>query len=185
MDDATQELGEFFDYVWHDTEGYVYLPRHLPPYGKDDWKAAMFPWPAKRDAVVRYVLRWTAEEANVFYAPSLFRKGTPAKENVLGSWLLYVDFDGNAPADWAEAAGKLEIPEPTMIVQSSFPENQHAYWQLEEFLTDVATLEDRNRVLAYTFGADTSGWDANQILRPPHTINRKNGLPVHLVKWES
>ena len=25
-DIATDELGDFFDYIWSDTEGYVYLP---------------------------------------------------------------------------------------------------------------------------------------------------------------
>ena len=35
-----------------------------------------------------------------------------------------------------------------------------------------------NRSITSYFGTDQSGWDATQLLRPPGTTNRKNGLPV-------
>ena len=31
--------------------------------------------------------------------------------------------------------------------------------------------------------ADTSGWDADQILRPIHTMNHKRGVPVTVRQW--
>jgi hypothetical protein len=94
--------------------------------------------------------------------------------------VLWVDFDGNAPDSW----DTLEIPYPSLRVQSSMPGHEHVYWKLEEFLDDIPVLEDRNRSIAYMLKADTSGWDADQILRPIHTINRKRDLPVVIKEWD-
>src|SRR5690606_29582506 len=117
-------------------------------------------------AVVRHILKNSALGYNVFYSPALYRATKPIKENVMGSWFLWVDFDGNAPLSWEELESDISIPKPSLIIQSSLPTHQHCYWQLDEFLTDIETLEDRNRALAYHLKADTSGWDADQILRP-------------------
>lgn len=179
-DAATQELTEFFEYIWGDTEGFVYLPVQPEPYGPKDWEGYMFVWPRQKAGVVRHVLKHTALRANVFFSPALFSSANPKKEAVFGSWVLWVDFDGNAPTDWKE----FDIPLPTLIVQSSLPEHQHCYWKLEEFLTDISTLEDRNRAIAYMLGADTSGWDADQLLRPIHTTNYKRNLPVVVKEWD-
>jgi hypothetical protein len=117
--------------------------------------------------------------ANVFYCPALFNAANPAKENVMGSWVLWVDFDGNAPVDWEGIA----VPEPTMRIQSSIPLHEHCYWRLNEFIDDYHVIDDRNRALAYTLHADTSGWDADQILRPIHTTNHKRHVPVTVKQW--
>lgn len=178
-DIATEELGEFFDYIWSDTEGYVYLPVQPEPYGPTDWQGYMFQWPRQRAGVIRHVLKNTALRANVFYSPAIFSAASPKKDAVMGSWVLWVDFDGNAPEQW-----DTDIPHPTLIVQSSLPGHQHCYWRLDEFVTDIGMLEDRNRSIAYTLKADTSGWDADQLLRPIHTINRKRNLPVEVKEWE-
>lgn len=178
-DIATDELGEFFDYIWGDTEGYVYLPIQPEPYGPKDWAGAMFSWPRQKAGVIRYVLKNTALKANVFYSPAIFSVASPKKDSVLGSWVLWVDFDGNAPSTWDN-----DVPTPTLIVQSSLEGHQHCYWRLDEFLTDIPTLEDRNRAIAYLLGADTSGWDADQLLRPIHTMNYKRNLPVVVKEWD-
>jgi hypothetical protein len=178
-DIATDELGDFFDYIWSDTEGYVYLPIQPEPYGPKDWQGFMFAWPRQRAGVIRHVLKHAATRANVFYSPAIFSAASPKKDSVLGSWVLWVDFDGNAPEDWDD-----RVPRPTLIVQSSLPAHQHCYWRLDEFLTDIPMIEDRNRSLAYLLHADTSGWDADQILRPIHTINRKRDLPVVVKEWD-
>lgn len=177
---ATQELNDFFEYIWADTDGYVYVPVQPEPYGPTDWHGFMFQWPRQKAAVVRHVLKHAASNANVFFSPAVFSTASPKKDAVLGSWVLWADFDGNAPDDWAT----LEVPAPTLIVQSSLPGHEHCYWRLDEFVTDIALLEDRNRSIAYTLQADTSGWDADQILRPIHTINRKRNLPVTIKEWE-
>jgi hypothetical protein len=185
-DDVALELGEFLDYVWGnaaswgDQEVWVYVPYQLPPYAPEDWTKAMFTWPRQRAGVIKHILRRTAERANVFYSPALYARARPTKPNVIGSWVLWVDFDGNAPDDWAP----LDVPEPTMRVRSSLEGREHVYWKLDTFLSDIDVLEDRNRAIAYILKADTSGWDADQVLRPIHTINQKNGLPVTLLVKE-
>jgi len=177
---ATEELGEFFDYIWSDTEGYVYLPVQPEPYGPKDWEGYMFAWPKQRAGVIRHVLKQAATMGNVFYSPAIFKSASPKKEAVLGSWVLWADFDGNAPTEW----GEIDIPRPTLIVQSSLAGHEHCYWRLNEFLTDIPTIEDRNRSIAYLLKADTSGWDADQILRPIRTVNRKRNLPVVVKEWD-
>lgn len=187
MTDATTELKEFYNYIWgaespSANPTFVYLP--VEHEGK--WTPFMFEWPRQREGVVRHTLKWSAIKANVFYSPAVFKAANPAKENVLGSWVLWVDFDGNAPDDWLEEPeeGKIFIPPPTLIVQSSIEKHEHCYWKLEKFVDDIEALEDRNRALAYVMHADTSGWDADQILRPIRTTNHKRNMPVIVKEWE-
>lgn len=185
--DATIELREFYEYIWGEEATraeatFVYLPVEYE--GK--WTPYMFEWPRQKEGVVRHTLKWSAIKANVFYSPALFKAANPAKENVLGSWMLWVDFDGNAPKEWAQEPedGKLFIPPPTLIVQSSIEGHEHCYWKLDTFVNDIESLEDRNRALAYVMHADTSGWDADQILRPIRTTNHKRNMPVIVKEWE-
>jgi hypothetical protein len=181
--DAAIELGEFFDYVWGTTEDWVGQDPwvYLPLKNADgSFEKAFFHWPRQRKGVINWVLKHAALPVDVYYSPALFTRASAKKEYVKGSWLLWVDFDGNAPTEWPEDIAPL----PTLIVRSSLPENQHCYWLLDEFVTDTELLEDRNRALALALKADTSGWDADQLLRMPHTINRKRNLPVEIVRWE-
>jgi hypothetical protein len=187
MTDATSELREFYNYIWGEnptveTITFVYLP--VEHEGK--WTPYMFEWPRQREGVIRHTLKWSAIKDNVFYSPALFKAANPAKENVLGSWMLWVDFDGNAPKEWAqeEEEGSIFIPPPTLIVQSSIEGHEHCYWKLDEFVSDIEELEDKNRALAYVMHADTSGWDADQILRPIRTTNHKRNMPVIVKEWE-
>jgi archaellum biogenesis ATPase FlaH len=98
----------------------------------------------------------------------------PSNEFVLGAQVLWADFDGNAPQTWDSKI----VPVPTLEVQSSTQHKRHVYWALNEFVTDKKALEDRNRAIAYALGADPSGWDANQFLRPPFSVNRKYDKPI-------
>lgn len=175
-DEVIDELGEFLDFMWHDTRGFAYVPVEQDGV----WVNYTFSWPTKRAGVIRHILKFAAvDNANVFFSPALYRASKPIKTNVLGAWTLWVDFDGNAPEGWPDDVA----PRPSMRVQSSLEHNQHCYWQLSEFVDSIDVLEERNRALAYVLGADTSGWDADQILRPIHTINQKRGLPVHVKEW--
>lgn len=187
-DPASRELREFFNYIWgEEPVGTRATFVYLPVLYDGVMHGYMFEWPRQREAVIRHVLKWAATEAaNAFYSPALFKAANPQKSNVLGSHVLWVDFDGNAPEVWSmkPVDGKIFVPPPTLIVQSSIPGHEHCYWKLDDFLNNVSMLEDRNRGLAYTMRADTSGWDADQILRPPRTINRKRNVPVTIKSWE-
>lgn len=178
---AATELGEFFQQIWKDTEGFVYLPVK----GVNGFRKFMMPWPvfpdgssragqSSLDAIVNHVLKWSADEtAEVFFSPAIFKAKKPLQENVLGSWVAWVDFDGNFPAEWPEGPA----PIPTVEVQSSTNVKRHAYWELDEFV-GRKKVEELNRALSAAMDADMSGWDANQFLRPPHSVNRKYSKPI-------
>ena len=184
-------LGQFFDSIWREQEGYVYLPTHDPK--SEEWKALMYKWPIHKKHVVDHVLTSSAKGLNVFFAPAIFKGPSPKKENVLGSHVVWTDFDGNAPREWADdpqdgtepAPGAPDgLPAPSLRVQSSTESHEHVYWFLDNFETDVPRIEGINRSISYTYRADTSGWDANQILRPPYTTNYKHDLPVTVAKFD-
>jgi hypothetical protein len=59
-----------------------------------------------------------------------------------------------------------------MVINSS-AQNEHWYWKAPEFITDIKLVERINRGIAYQLGADASGWDINQVLRPPGSFNYK------------
>lgn len=180
MDQIIEEYLKFFDYIWGDVKGYVYLPLEQIPGNKDSWHKVMYAWPRQRQAVAKHVLSNEAAGANIFYAPAIFSKANPHRENVLGSRVLWADIDSGAPDVWPADS---VVPEPTLIVQSSLPDRQHCYWLLDEMITDLDVLEERNRAIALAIHADTSGWDANQLLRPVGTTNRKHDLPVKVKSW--
>lgn len=171
---AAAELREFFEQIWGDTEGLVYLPVK----GVNGFRKFMIPWPAKKEAVVNHVLKYAADEtAEIFFSPGIFKARKPLAENVAGSWFAWVDFDGNFPQEWPTDIA----PRPTIEIQSSVSSKRHAYWALDEF-TDRKKVQDINRALAYALDADKTGWDANQFLRPPHSVHRKGKpIPVRMV----
>lgn len=167
---ATTGLLEFFDTLWGETEGYVYLPV------KEGQKVQKYflQWPAKREVVVKHILKWSAVEGvEVFFSPALYKSMSAKNTNVLGSRVAWVDFDGSYPTEWPEDVA----PIPSIEVQSSSKLNRHCYWILDE-LQGPKEIEKINRALAYTLGADTSGWDANQFLRPPFSVHRKHRKPI-------
>lgn len=172
MSAVSVELTDFFDAIWQDTEGFVYLPVKEVSSGRV--RKFFIPWPEKKDQVVRHVLRWAADDtAEVFFSPALYSEMKATNEAVLGSWVAWVDFDGNFPAKWPEGTA----PRPNIEVQSSVAGKRHAYWKLDEF-HGRKEIEKVNRSLSYALSADTSGWDANQFLRPPFSVNRKYAKPL-------
>jgi len=181
------ELTKWFKTIWRDTEGAVKLAFQVE---KDlAWSNVMFNWPGTVDKIVDWVLLNKGQGADVFYSPAIYKDRTSGKsENVLGSWTLWAELDGNAPiGDWTGAQFD-KVPSPSYRIQSSLPGRQHCYWVLDEFIArDV--LEPKNRALAYELQADTSGWDASQYLRPPSTVNyghakpdRNESFPVEVVE---
>ena len=166
------ELTEWFRLIWQDTPGAVKFATQSENL---EWKNLMFAWPDAAERVVDWVIAQNGTGNEVFYSPAMYYDRSSGKsDNVKGSHVLWADFDGNAPADWSEA--HLSPLSPSLRVQSSSPGHEHCYWLLDQFI-DKPTLEDKNRALAYELHADTSGWDAGQVLRPPTTTNHKYSKP--------
>lgn len=181
VDLATAELSDFFDYMWGTADLGKNVFVYVPVKDNGEWRSFMYAWPRQKSAVIRHVLKWSATGADTYFAPALFSKARPIKDNVLGSWVLWVDLDGNAGEVDTDMHA---VPKPTLRVQSSIEGHEHWYWHLDEFLKDRNLLEDRNRALTYMLKADNSGWDADQVLRPVSTINHKRGAPVTVLDWE-
>lgn len=169
---ATAGLRDFFHKIWGEHEGYVYLPVKDSEAGRV--RKFFLQWPQKEEAVYRHILKWSATEgAEVFFSPALYSRMRSRNEDVLGAQVAWADFDNNFPHTWPEKLA----PVPSIEVQSSGESNRHTYWLLDDFLSGKQ-IETLNRSLAYALGADTSGWDANQFLRPPLSTNRKYRKPI-------
>lgn len=164
-------LGEFFDLIYKETEGVAYIATKNPK-SEHDFKQKFFNWPSDRAAMENYIQQ-NANSYEVYYAPALFKSESGTKEEVLGANVAWCEFDGNTPT---ELNG---IPEPSIRIISSLEGHEHWYWMLSEF-THPYDLEKINKKITYATGADTSGWDANQILRPIGTINHKRQKSVRL-----
>ena len=172
------ELAEFLDFMWGDQPGYAYVPIKEPKAEDAKWESKFFEWPVEKDAAVEYILK-TSPVAEVYFGPALYKSpGSPVPENILGSNVLWTEFDGNAPK-----GGVLgdKIPHPTMRVRSSNEGHEHFYWKLDRFETEFEYIESINRAIAYTLQADSSAWDPTQILRPIGTKNHKRDRIVRLV----
>lgn len=178
MNPVAESLGDFLDEVWgteppvEGQQAYAYVP-----VKENTGKLRKFflRWPEQRQGAIGHILKHAANpDEEVFYSPALFKSMDPKQDNVLGSRVVWADFDGNAPLEWDSDV----VPQPTLEVQSSTERKRHVYWLLDDFLDDPKKLEKINRSIAYALDADTSGWDGNQFLRPPFTTNRKYDKPI-------
>lgn len=169
------DLSNFIDFLYEGLEGYMYVVAKNPD-DSESWDQVFFEYPAQKNVAVRAITQYK-DSQEIYIAPALFKSKNAHKENVKASNVLWCDFDGDTPKQF-------DIP-PSLIVRTSEPGHEHVYWKLDEALSDLDTIEDLNRRLCYKYGADNSGWDANQVLRPPYTINHKrNGLPVGIILQE-
>ncbi len=155
---------DFFEFHYQEQSGYAYVPTKHPI--TEEWEQTYYKWPQEKNELIAHVLQRSIEH-EVYFSPALFTQKSAKKEYAKGTYTVWVEFDGNAPTDFGE------LPEPSMRVRSSEVGHEHVYWKLENFEVDVERIELINRSLAYSLGADTSGWDINQVLRPVGTINHK------------
>lgn len=169
------DLHNFIDFLFEGLEGYMYVVAKQPE-DSTSWDQVFFEYPEQKDVAVNAINSFKGTH-EIYIAPALFKSKNAHKENVKYSNVLWLDFDGNTPSEF-------DIP-PSYVVRSSEPGHEHIYWKLDSPISNVEQLEDLNRRLCYKYGADNSGWDANQVLRPPYTINHKrNGLPVAVILQE-
>jgi AAA domain len=162
------EINNFLEFLYRDKDGYVYIATKHPENA--EWKSDFFVWPTQRDSIIEHIIQESAAK-EVYIAPALFETNSALKKHVKGTHVFWCEFDGTTPATH-------DMPPPTLRVQSSELGHEHWYWSLDYFEVDTDAIERANRGLTYTLGADTSGWDANQVLRPPTTRNFKRDRPV-------
>lgn len=173
-----QGLEEFCNFLWGEQEGFVHLPIKDPETGKYTYNY-FFKWPHQRQEVIDHVIRH-CEQSEVFIAPGMFRKRSANVIDALGSYVAWADFDGNVPS--LDELEELDIPLPTLRVQSSEPGHEHWYWRYDQFNTDIVSVQGINRAIAYALQGDIGAWDAGHSLRPLGTYNHKRGgLPVVII----
>lgn len=173
MNDPTVEpvlsLDGFLSFLYGGfDEGYIYAPTLNRETGEF---VPVFFGIKRLERLARYI-RESSADTDVYLSPAIYESPVPKKENILASNVVWCEFDGNSP--------KAFDTEPSLIIRSSLEGHTHSYWRLDEPLNNAKDIEDVNRALAYTLNADKSGWDANQILRPPESHNFKRDLPVYV-----
>ena len=165
-----RELDIYLETLYGEQAGYIYVASKQTGGG---FVQNFFQYPTERSQISSTILD-SVLLGEVYICPSVFAAPKGTKDQCLGSSVAWVDFDGNYPTAWPNT-----VPVPSMVIQTSSERNVHAYWKLDSFLS-ASEVEEINRRLSYFFGADISGWDANQLLRPPETRNHKRGKEVIL-----
>lgn len=163
-----EELGEFFDFLYEEVEGYVYSATKNPK--TKEWTRYFFSWPEQRQELVNHV-RGHSSKYEVYTAPSLFREREATKESWLGTNVLWAEFDYGTPKELKS------LPDPSARIRSSTNSHQHWYWKIE-FVSSIEVLESLTRRLAYGLKADLGTWNCNRVLRPPNTIHHESGQKV-------
>ena len=139
-----------------------------------DPRSAYFEYPGRAAAAEAWCLERSIEGREAYFCAHLLTARRRTKEHAAPVLALWADADGSVPPVGA--------PEPTAIVESS-PGRRHLFWRLSRPLPP-REAETLNRRLSRAVGADPSGWDLGQLLRPPGTRNRKYSPapPVRLLK---
>jgi len=122
-----------------------------------------FDYPVRTEQAAERARELSEGGFNVWHCAHLLTAKRRVKENAAVITALYVDGDG--------AQVPPNLPQPTAVVKSS-PGREQFYWRLS-MPVPPEIGEGLNRRLAYALGADKSGWDLTQLLRPPGTKNRK------------
>lgn len=114
------------------------------------------------------------EKSQVWFCPLVFETNKSRKRvNGLGSWVLWIDIDQKEYLP--------PIP-PSILVETK--NGFHAYYILEEFITDIKELEALNKALSKVSKGDSS-WDAVHYLRVPYTWHRKDPNDPYLITVKS
>ena len=142
--------------------------------GLFDCRSAYFEYPERLLEAEEWCLARSDEGRETYFCAHLLTKRRRIQEHAAPVLSLWADADGSCLPDY--------VPEPTAVVETS-PGRHHLFWRLSRPLPPC-DAEVLNRRLSRAIGADPSGWDLGQLLRPPGTRNRKYrpASPVRLLK---
>lgn len=136
-----------------------------------DCRSAYFEYSERTREAEEWCLARSREGRETYFCAHLLTARRRIKEHAAPVLSLWADADGSCLPDY--------IPEPTAVVETS-PGRRHLFWRLSRPLPPHEA-EILNRRLSRAIGADPSGWDLGQLLRPPGTPNLKY-RPAPLVK---
>jgi P4 family phage/plasmid primase-like protien len=165
MHSASRTLYQAED-LWHhiygDERGILALG-YAEPAADAVFYHQYFDYPVRAEQAAERARELSEGGFNVWHCAHLLTAKRRVKENAAVITALYVDGDGAQVPPY--------LPQPTAVVKSS-PGREQFYWRLS-MPVPPEIGEGLNRRLAYALGADKSGWDLTQLLRPPGTKNRK------------
>lgn len=153
---------KFFELVFQDNEGLLCIGTTEPLAPRATYKQTFWEWPRQVIDLENYILR-VEKDRNVYFGINLLSRRERKKEYCLPTDLVWADLDEIDPMS-------LKIP-PPIVIESSRGRYQ-AIWRLSTQLPPYQA-EDYSRRIAYSTGADLSGWDLTQLLRVPFTVNFK------------
>lgn len=137
------------------------------------FREAYFLYPGEADRAARWCAAESGSGREVYFCAHLLTGPRRRKGDAAPVRALWADGDG---ATLPEG-----FPEPSVTVESS-PGRTQLYWALDEPVEPAAAERLNKRIILAT-GADPSGYDLTQLLRPPGTANRKyEGTPEVVVK---
>jgi hypothetical protein len=169
-------LNAYLGFLYDGLSGYV-IVGELQHKDKDtSWmNHTAFNWPQERDDIQAHIaLRGRDHE--VYIAPAVFNAPVARKESFKTSnvcWAEYDNPEAYTPGDY----------KPSLRIRSSLGKEHH-YYRLQVPVTNISDLETANRAIAYATGADKSGWDATQLLRPIRSFNHKYDTPSEVTVLE-
>lgn len=126
-------------------------------------RSRYFDYPHCAHEAADWCLGNSEQGLETYFCAHLLLARRRTKANAAPILALWADADGASPG--------FDAPEPTATVESS-PGHAHLFWRLTRPIAPLRA-EELNRRLLLAVGADRSGWDLGQLLRPPGTSNRK------------
>lgn len=170
------DLHNFIDFLFGGLNGIAYVGLKNPEDSLD-WRQHYFSYPEESSRMESVILE-AANQWEVYLAPALYSEKDYRRETFKATNVLWTEFDGNAPdpSTWNNP--------PSIRIQSSVEGHEHCYWKLNSPIYNPDDLETLNRAIAYAKSADSSAWDATQILRPPGTHNHKRNTTVAVASYD-
>lgn len=160
------DIRDFLETIFGVEEGYVYAPLKIGTLFEKFW----FKWPEQEDDLIEYFEAYRGE-GDVYMSPVLF--GSENTQDFKVSRVVWCDFDDGIPGTIGD------FPKPCFRVYSSGNHRkQHWYWMLSEPVRSCRLVEQYNRQLAYSLGADRGCWNFGRVLRPIGTLNHKYSPPA-------
>lgn len=134
------------------------------------WEDHFFEWPIKQSKFDKFEDKYPQDKYNIYFCATPFIMKQRKKSYVIGSKLLWADLDDVSPR---------RCEHKPQIAWKSSDQRYAALWVLDKFYpTDQ--IEQRNKAMSYSVGADHGGWDLTQVLRLPGTINHKYDPPQNV-----
>lgn len=148
----------FLEYLFGtEVEGFICICTAKPDM--TDFSTRFLSWPSERSLVPGL----PQADRHVWFCTSLLSDKRRVKSNCMAGSFAWADLDAVNPTDIS--------PRPSVAIESS-PGRYQAFWRVAETLPGEV-LEDFSRRIAYSTGADRSGWPLTKLLRLPYTYNFK------------